>query len=50
MQTTSSDLATHLTQNSQTLARLLKITRTDGVVIYLTDHDQDIAYDESVEP
>jgi hypothetical protein len=47
MKQISDALSQHLSQDCTTLCRILKITRTDGVVIYLTDHDHDIVYDDS---
>ncbi len=47
MKTISDALSQHLSQEVTTLARLLKITRADGTVIYLTDHDKDIQYDDT---
>lgn len=45
MKTLSVDLLTHISGGTTTLATLWHITRTDGVVYRLTDHDQDIVYD-----
>jgi len=44
MKSISSQLATHLQQDSTTLSRLWKITRKDGTILLFTDHDQDITY------
>lgn len=38
-------LATHVAQETTSLATLWEITRTDGFKLYLTDHDQDIDSD-----
>lgn len=44
MRTTPSALLAHMASGSTTLAHLIKITRTDGIVFAVTDHDQDISY------
>jgi hypothetical protein len=44
MKQVSGQLSQHLSQSVSTLARLLKITRVDGDVIRLTDHDADFFY------
>jgi len=44
MKSASSELATHMAQENTTLTRLLKIVRTDGVILCLTDFDQNISY------
>ncbi len=38
-------LESHLEQSVTTLATLWKITRLDGQILYLTDHDQDLTFD-----
>ena len=42
MKTLSPALAAHMAQEVTTLAYLLKITKRDGVVLGLTDHDRDL--------
>ncbi len=44
MRTTPAALLTHMASGATTLAHLIKITRTDGVVFAVTDHDRDIVY------
>lgn len=44
MKTTPAALVSHMASGSTTLAHLIKITRTDGVILAATDHDQDITY------
>lgn len=44
MRTTPAALLAHMASGSTTLAHLIKITRTDGGVFTVTDHDQDITY------
>ena len=44
MKTTPAALVAHMSTGTTTLAYLISITRTDGVVIAVTDHDQDITY------
>lgn len=43
MRTASGSLATHLDQEATSLARIWEVTRTDGVVLRLTDHDVDLS-------
>jgi hypothetical protein len=43
MKTVSADLKAHLAQPVTKLAKCIKITRTDGTVVALTEHDQDLA-------
>src|SRR5690606_27464385 len=45
MMTCSTALREHLAGTVTTLASLWRITRTDGVVMGFTDHDQDITFD-----
>lgn len=45
MKTISPELASHLAQETTTLAQCWKLTRCDGIVMGFTDHDQDIEYD-----
>lgn len=45
MKPISAALQEHLNGELTTLAELVKITRKDGVVIALTNHDEDIAWD-----
>lgn len=45
MKTISPELASHLAQETTTLAQCWKLTRRDGIVMGFTDHDQDIEYD-----
>jgi len=45
MKTLSPALASHLKAELSTLARLIKITRTDSVVLGFTDHDRDLVVD-----
>lgn len=47
MKTTSGGLAAHLLQTVTTIATLWRITRTDGVELYFTDHDADITFDSN---
>lgn len=44
MRTTPAALLAHMAGGTTTLAHLIKITRTDGVILAVTDHDQDITY------
>lgn len=44
MKSVSAGLAAMLASETQTLATLWTITRTDGVVLAFTDHDEDIPY------
>ena len=46
MKQISGALADHLKQESTTLCRCWKITLKDGTIIRLTDHDEDVPYDE----
>lgn len=48
MKTVSSALGTHLEGEVTTLATCWKVTRTDGVEFYFTDHDRDITFDGDV--
>jgi uncharacterized phage protein (TIGR02218 family) len=45
MKTISTALTAHLGGETTTLAQLIKITRRDGVIKTLTDHDQDLVVD-----
>ena len=45
MKTITSEMTAHLALETTTLASCWRITRTDGEIIYLTDHDVDIVYD-----
>ena len=45
MQNISSALETHLSQETTTLATCWSIARKDGVILYFTEHDQDIIMD-----
>lgn len=44
MRATPAALVSHMAGSGTTLAHLIKITRTDGVILAVTDHDQDITY------
>lgn len=44
--TISAGMRTHLDGTVTTLATLWKITRTDSLSLYFTDHDVDISYDD----
>lgn len=44
MKTTGASLVAHMASASTTLAHLIKVTRTDAVVLAVTDCDQDITY------
>lgn len=44
MRSTPAALVSHMAGSATTLAHLIKITRTDGVILAVTDHDQDIVY------
>lgn len=44
MKLTPAGLVAHMASGSTTLAHLIKITRTDAVILAATDHDQDITY------
>jgi len=44
MKQVTSELAAHLAQETTTLTRLLKITRTDGTVLRFTDFDRDFFF------
>ena len=46
MKTISGGLQSHLAQTTTTLASLWRITRTDGVNFYFTDHDDNIVFDD----
>jgi hypothetical protein len=48
MKTCTPALANHMQQPTTSLCRLLKITRNDGTVYRYTDHDQPLAFTESV--
>ena len=45
MKSLSSALVAHLAEECTTLSYLIKITRTDGIVLGMTNHDADIVYD-----
>jgi uncharacterized phage protein (TIGR02218 family) len=44
MRTTPAALLAHMAGGTTTLAHLIKITRADGEILAVTDHDQDITY------
>lgn len=44
MKSTPSALLAHMAGGTTTLCHLIKITRSDGVILAVTDHDQDIVY------
>lgn len=48
MQSISMDLATHLANETTTLATCWSVTRKDGVAFYFTEHDRDITVDGAV--
>jgi hypothetical protein len=48
VKSTSAALATHLTGPVTTLATCWRITRTDGVEFFFTDHDRDLSFEGNV--
>ena len=44
MKNTPGALVTHMAGETTALAHLIQVTRTDGVVLAVTDHDQEITY------
>lgn len=44
MKSTPAPLLAHMAGTGTTLSHLIKITRTDAVILAVTDHDQDITY------
>ncbi len=48
MKTVTQALGTHLSQETTSLCRLLKITRADGTIFRFTDFDDDLLYNEQV--
>lgn len=44
MRTVGGTLSTKLAQGVTQLARIWEVTRTDGVVVRMTDHDEDVVY------
>jgi len=47
MKSCSTDLATHIAQGQTSLTTVLVIKRTDGVIIAVTEHDEDLLFDAS---
>lgn len=45
MRSPSGSLGAHFASETTTLARLMTVNRSDGVVLFLTDHDADITID-----
>jgi len=46
--TITATLEAHIAQSVTTLATLWKLTRLDGIILTLTDHDQDLTFDGEV--
>ena len=44
MRNTPSALLAHMRSTNPTLCSLISVTRTDGVVLAVTDHDRDVPY------
>ena len=48
MKSASTAMAAHIAGETTTLATCWKVTRTDGLVLGFTDHDQDITFDSQL--